>query len=201
VRARTAFLLLGALLCGCPLPQPIPETGKSGPITPPRVVADDTIQAVRLPQTVVEVPAGCSTAPSYVLGAPLRDPNTTEPVVARWFVNYDPRQLPNPSVVVQQEDDIPAPDASADEPTLRQTPTFTFAPYAWSTASGTGGGDGSVEGALHVVELVVSNGFDTAFDLSTAARPFRKPLLNFEVQVFRWVFLTVAPSSDAPCPP
>jgi hypothetical protein len=162
------------------------------------VVVDDTIRQVAYPAPVVEVPAACAIAPSYALTAPLRDANTVETVVARWFVNYDTRN--SSTVSPEQGEEIPGPPDTADDPTLRQTSTFTFFPYDYPSVAGTGGVTGATVGALHVVELVVSNSFDPAYDTNQATLPYRKPTQNFEVQVYRWVFLTVPPSADAPCP-
>jgi hypothetical protein len=202
VSARNAPLLLALLLAGCPLPQPLPDYVPGQPVTPPRVVVDDNVRQVAFAQPIVEVPAGCTTAPTYALSSFLRDANTSETVVGRWFVNYDARVPNNPSVFIQQEDEVPAP-VSGDI-TLRQSGTFTFSPYLWPPAAGTGGGSSAAAGALNVVELVLSNGFDSASGNTSTDRPNRKPLSNldvqFEVQVYRWVFLTVPPSTATPCP-
>jgi hypothetical protein len=184
---------LGALLVGCPLPQPLPDYPEGQPVTPPRVVVNDTFRTVPFPETVVRVPAGCPEAPLYALGATLRDANTVEPIVARWFVNYD---LANRPTVTPQfaEDLLGAGDDSFD----RETRSFEFPPYQYASVAGSGAS--GTAGALHVVELVVSNGFDPNFDTPTAELPYRQPKLGFEVQVYRWVFLTVTPSADVACP-
>ena len=49
-----------ALLAGCPLPQPLPDYPEGQPITPPRIVVDDTFRTVAYPESVVRVPAGCA---------------------------------------------------------------------------------------------------------------------------------------------
>jgi hypothetical protein len=167
------------------------------------VVVDDNVRQVAFPRTIVEVPAGCATAPTFALSVYLRDANTTETVEGRWFVNYD--GVPNSdTVVIQQTDEIPPPDSTATDPTLRQSSTFTFAPYLRAPVPGTGGADGSVAGGLFVVEYVVSNGFDPASGSGSADRPNRKPFgsldVQFEVQVYRWVFLSVPPTAATPCP-
>ena len=184
-----------AVLAGCPIPQPLPDYPKGQPVTPPRVVVSDTLA---YPDTVVQVPAGCALAPSYPLSADLRDAITNETVAARWFVNYDPTRQP---AFTPQQDDLVAGSSVGAQDTLRKLPRpFVFPPYQYAPALGTGGGDGAAPGALHVVELVVSNGFDPAAESAEAAQPYRTALIGFEVQVYRWVFLTVAASACVPCP-
>lgn len=192
---RWALLAAVAALTGCPIPQPLPDYPEGQPVTPPRVVIGDTLA---FPETVIRVPAGCAIAPSYPLSADLRDAITNETVVARWFVNYDPARQP---AFTPQQDDLVAGASGGAEDTLRKLPRpFVFPPYQYAPAHGTGAGAGAAQGALHVVELVVSNGFDPAAESAEAAQPYRTALVGFEVQVFRWVFLTVAASADVPCP-
>lgn len=188
-----AALAALALLAGCPIPQPLPDYPKGQPVTPPRIVVDDTLRRPAYPETVIRVPAGCAVEPVYPLDAYLRDV-TTEPFAARWFVNYDPKS--QPTFVPQQRDDV----LSVSGSDLRQLPRpFSFPPYQYVPVPGSAA-SGALPGALSVVELVVSNGFDGSADTTGAAQPYRTPLLGFEVQVFRWVFLTVPAGADVPCP-
>ncbi len=200
---RAAFALAGALLlAGCPIPQPLPDY-PPGTITPPRIVMDDSISQIAYPETVVLVPEGCPTtaAPSFPLSAALVDVNTIEQVSARWFVNYDPmdpaRNAP------RQEDEIHGVNTTPLQ-TRRTVPMFTFHPYgSYGTVGSTGSGDGRNLGAVEIVELVVSNGFDPAGDPpgSAAPLPFRSPAPGFETQMFRWVFVTVqSPTVTCPSP-
>jgi hypothetical protein len=202
VRAIPATAVAAALLLsGCPLPQPLPEYSK-GTVTPPRIVMD----GLALPDTLVQVPAGCAAGPSYPLAAKLIDTNTTEAVTARWFVDYDPQNSSRCSPA-QPQSVIPAPSTGSD-PTVRDVPAYVFAPY--DHPSPVGGASGGAAGVVHVVELVVSNNFDPAADDnalckpdSAISRPYRTPAsetggVQFETQSFRWVFLTV---SGVPCPP
>ena len=193
---RWPLLAALAVLAGCPIPQPLPDYPKGQPVTPPRMVVSDVLA---YPETVVRVPAGCALAPTYALTAELRDAITNETVSARWFVNYDPAS--QPAFTPQQDDLVPGVGVGAQDTRRRLPRPFTFPPYQYAPALGTGGGDGAVPGALHVVELVVSNGFDPAAEGAEAALPYRTPLIGFEVQVYRWVFLTVPASADVPCPP
>ncbi len=180
-----------ALLVGCPLPQPLPDYPEGQPVTPPRIVVDDTIRSVASPESVVRVPAGCPVEPVYPLSTSLRDAITNEDVVVRWFVNYDPTNQSSVNPLFPEV--IPPPDGG--DPTLRETRPFEFPAYQYASAEGSGAT--RTAGALHVVELVVSNGFDPNADTPTAALPYRKPKLGFEVQVYRWVFLTVPPSPES----
>ncbi|HEY6005416.1 MAG TPA: hypothetical protein VIV57_21230 [Anaeromyxobacter sp.] len=196
MRARTPAWLALAALAGCPIPQPLPDYPAGSPVTPPRIVVD------RIPNadTVIRVPAGCTTAPAYDLGATLIDVITIDVVRVRWFVNYDP----NDSSRYRPEQEADIFGVNVNPPvTERTVPTFTFRPYdGFPTIANTGGGSGRNEGALHVVELVVSNGFDpAATDNPPSALPYRTPLAGFETQVYRWTFLTVLPSPTVTCPP
>lgn len=195
---KLAIAVAGALLlAGCPIPQPLPEY-EAGTITPPRIVMDDSTSQIAYPGTVVLVaPEICTTpAPSYPLSAALVDVNTIEQVSARWFVNYDPE---DPVLGKwRQEDEIPGVNTTPPQ-TRRAVPTFTFYPYAnyGRTVAGTGNGmNGKDAGAVQIVELLVSNGFDPTRatpDLppgSGALLPYRSPALGFETQMFRWVFVT-----------
>ncbi|HET7824161.1 MAG TPA: hypothetical protein VFK90_02465 [Anaeromyxobacter sp.] len=188
-----AALAATAALVGCPIPQPLPDYAAGTAITPPRIVVDGITSG----GTVVRVPAGCTTAPTFPLDAKIIDVNTIEPVVARWFVNYDP----NDSARYSWEKEFTILGVSVNPPvTERQVPTYTFHPYdSFPTIENTGGGTGKNVGAVHIVELVVSNGFDpNANDNPPSALPNRTPSPGFETQLYRWMFLTV-PESPAGC--
>jgi hypothetical protein len=185
---RAAAAVAGALLvAGCPIPQPLPDY-PPGTITPPRVVVDDSVSSVSEPATVIKVPSGCPTSPTFALGAPLRDSNTIETIVVRWFVNYDPAD--GFARAIQHEQQIDEVDPA--DPTRRTAAPWTFSPYEYGAANGL---DPRDAGALHVVDMVVSNGFHPAGPL-----PNRSPAPGFEVQLYRWVFLNVPESGAVPCP-
>jgi hypothetical protein len=194
--ARTAAALAAAAaLVGCPIPQPLPDYAAGTAITPPRIVADGISNG----GTIVRVPAGCATPPTFALDAKLIDVNTIESVVARFFVNYDP----NDSSRYHVEREFTIPGVNGNPPvTERQVPTFTFRPYdGYPTIENTGSGSGQNVGAVLVVELVVSNGFDpAAVENPPAALPNRTPLPGFETQLYRWMFYTVASCSPTPAP-
>ncbi len=182
------LLLVAATLVGCPLPQPLPDY-PPGAVTPPRIVVDDSVTQIASPGTIVRVPANCPPghAPSFPLDAQIRDANTLEPIVVRWFVNYDPgpgaRQQPVFFETVTSN--VPT------DPTLRDIQSWTFFPYDYSSDSITTGAGGAA-GAFHIVELVVSNGFYVG---EAEPLPNRSPAPGFEVQVYRWVFLNVQEST------
>jgi len=194
MRRRTIAALAAAIaLAGCPLPQPLPDY-PAGTVTPPRIVVDQISRG----ETVVKVPASCPTPPVYELTAGLIDVNTIELVRARWFINYNPTDSSRYTPL--QQDDIPGIDATPPV-TERTVPPYTFRPYdGFPTIEGTGGNSGQNVGAVHVLELVVSNGFDPAAVSPPAALPNRTPLPGFETQLHRWVFLTVNASPSVPCP-
>jgi hypothetical protein len=186
---RLAAALPALLLAACPLPQPLPEYPEGQPVTPPRIVT----ASVAFPETVVRVPADCAVEPVISLTADLIDANTVELVEARWFVNYDPenqdRRRPHATQVPPDDDPLVI---------RRVVPPFPVEPYDYAPLTGAFGG---APGAVHVVELVVSNGFVPPEDEAEAPVPNRSALPGYETQVYRWVLLTV-PESQAslPCP-
>ncbi len=204
-RALVAAAATLLLLAGCPLPQPLADY-PAGTVTPPRILMDPLNQ----PQSTLLVPAGCSgAAPGYDLGAELVDNNTGETVTARWFVDYD-RQNSARCVPAAPEEVITGPGDQAQDPTRRKVSPYHFAPYDHDPA--TGGTDPAAPGVVHVVELVVSNRFDATADevalcnpgVPADTYPFRMPAsengVHFETQIYRWVFVNVAPSSVVACP-
>jgi len=183
---RPVLLATLALLAGCPLPQSLPEYPSTGKIAPPRIVSD----AASPIDPVITLAPDCPGADAdhvFTLGTLLIDENTAETVEARWFVDYeagrstDAPRLP-PEIILGPKDQI----------TLERPLTpFQFRPYVFDDAAFRAGG------GLHVVELVVSNGFKgTASEQASLARPWRTPDTQFETQVYRWVFHYV-PSGGA----
>jgi len=201
-------------LAGCPLPQPLPDY-PAGTITPPRILVDEID---RNAEVVRFVPAGCPTEPVFPLTATLYDTNNIETVEARWFVNYDATN--SNYYQASQDDPIPPdpdplvltrvvpPNTAAGEPQ-----PFLFRPYNYPPPNGippVSGPPYPAAGVVRVVELVVSNGFDpAALEWPESSLPRRATLAGFETQVYRWTFVTVAPSAScAPgqpgcvtCPP
>jgi hypothetical protein len=192
-----AALALAATLIGCPLPQPLPDY-PAGTVTPPRIL---TGTPTRDGESILPVPAGCPTGPTYALAARIYYQDSVTKLAARWFVDYRP-DVASRYAIQNANTEVPA---NSNSLLLeRDVPGFTFRPYEYGPPSEAGGGtDPTAAGVVHVVELVVSNGFDA--DVNTA-EPNRTPAVvpgsttRFEIQTHRWVFVTVAPSAAVPCP-
>lgn len=196
-RLLPVLLPAAVLLAGCPLPQPLPDY-PAGNVTPPRILTDGLASASGT--AVTFVPANCATQePTYTLRARVSDTNTIETIEARWFVNYDRDSVLNRQPQLPGSGPIPP---NADTTILeRQVPLFTFKPYDYEAMPGTSAAPGPSQdaGLTRIVELVVSNGFDPSKNTEESKLPFRMPLLGFETQVHRWVFVTVPPSAKVPC--
>jgi len=204
-RALLLALCLGTLLSGCPLPQPLANYPK-GTVTPPRILMDEMTYR----EPVVLVPAGCQNSPDYELGATLVDDNTSETVRVRWFVDYDRTNSARCAPVIP-EDDIQGQAESAPDPTHRTVKNYDFVPYDHPSVLVPGTAD-NAPGVVHVVEMVVSNQFDSASDDTSLCNqdtppttlPYRTPAsegsAQFETQTYRWVFVNQAASSALPCP-
>jgi len=189
-RVLPPVLALAGLLTatGCPLPQPLPDYQR-GTTTAPRIIMDGIVHR----ESIIRVPAGCSTEPAFPLaGVQLNDPNTSEQVVARWFIDYDATderlRLPVHEAIVAP------PDANAKDPLIRDVPAYTFHAYSFDDTVGPDLRPDAA-GVVHVVELVVSAEFDDALD-----PPNRAPVAGFETQTYRWVFVNVAPAGTVQCP-
>lgn len=167
--------VMAALLAsGCPLPQPLSETVTvdGGTVTPPRIVADSVVPS----DTVVQYNADCDGGASFTIQADLIDENTDESVDVRWFVDYvanagDPHSEPLRTTTLS-----PPTDAT----TLRTVPSYDpFDPTG-------------LDGSVHVVELVVSNGFYAqGTEPDGTALPNRTAMPGYETQVYRWIFQKV----------
>ncbi len=160
--------LTAAALWGCPLPQAVPSVVGQVRVPAPRIVYE-----LLAPQaTVVNVAKTCGALPQFTLSASVSDENPAEAVEARWFVDYDPQTASG-----IQAFSFPVPNPADPSNPRRAVEPFIFAPADWEGPAY----------ALHVVELVVSNGF---YSVGVPGLPFpnRTPLDGFETQVFRWVF-------------
>lgn len=183
-----------AALAGCPLPQPLPDY-PPGTVTPPRILV---ASATRTAEPIIPVPAGCSTPPEFELGATLfYDQDVT--LEARWFVDYKAHDTNRQTIRNTVRQVLPDDDPSVQ---TRSVPAFRFHPYDFAPAEETGIPAGTAPyggpGLVHVVELVVSNGFDSSDDVPEPNRtPAHTTNVAFEVQVFRWTFVNVA---GLPCP-
>jgi hypothetical protein len=169
-RGGLALLAAAAALSGCPLPQAVPEIGLNGQVLvpAPRIV----YELVNPQVTVVDIQKSCPSQPRFSLSAVIADESTTEAVEARWFVDYDAASQTTSSVAASE---FPLPDPDPTNPHRALSP-FVFLPGDWQGAQ-----------ALHVVELVVSNGFYATTETGLPL-PNRTPQPGYETQVFRWVF-------------
>ena len=164
---RSAVLAAGlALLCaGCPLPQPLPVVQRTGgpTVTPPRILVDTALPG----DAVVTVGSNCPSDSTIAFSATVEDLNLDDTVEARWFVDYSlQKHAPNASTFAQ---------AAADG----TNPLRELAPYRFLPAVEV------ADGKSHVVELVVSNGFQPQ-GTPGLALPDRSPAPGYETQVFRW---------------
>ncbi|BDG06584.1 hypothetical protein [Anaeromyxobacter oryzae] len=184
------------LLAGCPLPQPLPDY-PAGTVTPPRILAASTTRGV---ESLIPVPAGCATEPTLDLDATIFYQDTVT-VEARWFVDY---KTTEPSrYAIQNTSGITAVPPDPDPTVLtRAVPRFHFRPYGYPVPDELAGGlDRQAPGVVHVVELVVSNGFDASADVPEPNRtPAHTSTGQFEIQTYRWTFVNVAPNATVTCP-
>ena len=193
-KATPALLALAVALAGCPIPQPLPDY-PPGTVTPPRILMA-TVQPAS--GAVIRVGTDCTypdNQPSFELSASIFDSDAIEPVVARWFVNYDmteehPSQTPiggdrtvlgnsDPTVLVRVMTDTPFAGNG-----------HAFYPYLHAPPDGTGTRTGvpyNEAGTVRVVELLVSNNFQP----EPSSPKSRQPAPNYEVGLHRWVFLLV----------
>ena len=179
---RIALLAAAALplLGGCPIPQPLAEVSKTGTtFTPPRIFVDVTATTLAPLDTVVPYETDTATCvPEFQIKATVIDDNTDEIVGARWFVDYATAPA-SPWIrgvdLSPDADEIPPPTPAG---TVRTVPTLTFRPTEHA-------------GNVHVVELVVSNGFATG---PGQPLPNRSPAPQYEVQMYRWMFVGQAGS-------
>lgn len=181
---------LGALLAGCPIPQTLPDYPSTGAIAPPRLRSDLTTPG----ETVIEVAPDCAAPPTFTLTASAAYDDTTKPFEARWFVDY---RADRPSQARDQSrEPIPAPENGVD--VIRPITPWGFQPYAYDPGADEPAHQAFRDGGgLHVVELVVSNGF--ADDPGPPERPWRSAAPNFETQVHRWVFHYVPSGAGGAC--
>ena len=181
-----ATFAAGAILEGCPIPQPLPGVGSidgGRPVTPPRVLTDSAHPGLAM--TDYGPLVSCPPGSRFDVSATLVDENSEEPVEVRWFVDYDPDSQPLRTPLQVQT--LPPPV----DPTqyLRFPSPFPFTPWDF---------DRPAE-RVHVVELTVSNGFlELGKPGPPGSLPNRTAAPGFEVQVFRWTF---QPSPTGGCGP
>ena len=180
-------LSCGALLGGCPIPQPLPGVGSIDgglPITPPRVQTNSA--QPRLAMTDYAPASACPPGSLFQVSATVIDENVEKPVEVRWFVDYEPdnqvRRTP-----LQLETLSPPSDTTQYR---RYPKAFPFSPWDFDAIGG---------GPNHVVEMTISNGFlPVGAAVPPGDLPNRTAAPGYEVQVFRWTF---QPSSTGGCGP
>jgi hypothetical protein len=181
----------GAILGGCPIPQPLPGVGSIDgglPITPPRVLTDSAHPGQALTD-YGPVPSPCrppgAPKPYFDVSATLVDENSEEPVEVRWFVDYDPESQPLRTPLQIQT--LPPP---ADPTQYQRFPSpFLFSPWDFN----------QLGEQVHVVEMTISNGFlPVGAAVPPGSLPNRTAAPGYEVQIFRWTF---QPSPTGGCGP
>ena len=181
-----AALAGGALLGGCPIPQPLPGVGSIDgglPITPPRVLTSSAEPGLAM--TSYGPVDSCPPGSLFQVSAELIDENSEEPVEVRWFVDYDPdNQLLRTPLLIET---LPPP---ADPQQYKRFPgPFPFSPWDF---------DRPTE-RVHVVEMTISNGFlPVGAEVPPGDLPNRTAAPGYEVQIFRWTF---QPSTSGGCGP
>ncbi len=181
-----AALASGALLGGCPIPQPLPGVGSIDgglPITPPRVLTSSAEPGLAM--TSYAPLDSCPPGSTFQVSAELIDENSEEPVEVRWFVDYDPDdQLLRTPLQIET---LPPP---TDPQQYKRFPgAFAFSPWDF---------DRPTE-RVHVVELTISNGFlPVGAAVPPGDLPNRTAAPGYEVQIFRWTF---QPSASGGCGP
>jgi hypothetical protein len=181
-----AVLAGGALLGGCPIPQPLPGVGSIDgglPITPPRILTSSAEPGLAMTNygPVTSCPAGSA----FQVSATLIDENSEEPVEVRWFVDYDPdNQLLRTPLQIET---LPPP---ANSQQYKRFPkAFPFAPWDFDRPTD----------RVHVVEMTISNGFlPVGAAVPAGDLPNRTAAPGYEVQIFRWTF---QPSPSGGCGP
>ncbi len=184
--ALLAVLAGGAVLGGCPIPQPLPGVGSIDgglPITPPRVLTSSAIPLLALSDYGPR--AACPAGSAFQISANVVDENSEEPVEVRWFVDYDPdsQLLRTP----MQVETLPPP--TDPQQFMRFPRPFSFVPWDFDLPSV----------RVHVVEMTISNGFlPVGAPVPPGSLPNRTAATGYEVQIFRW---TYQPAASGGCGP
>jgi hypothetical protein len=175
--ALSTAAVAGGMLAGCPIPQPLPGVGNiDGGVTPPRILADGVHPgATFIPYD--DAPGSCDGGARFVLQATVVDQTPDDQVEGRWFIDYSTSGAPRYAYYAPFSFTVELPDVTST------SASFPFAPAA----------EGWPGLPAHVVELVVSNGFDNA-NLD-GGLPNRAPRPGYETTLYRWVFQPVPGSA------
>lgn len=164
-----AALPFALSLAGCPIPQPLAEVARSadgGAVSTPIILPETAVPT----DTVVRVKPDCPAPAQFTLSATVEDLDTDESVEARWFVDW---RADSPGLLT---DDPVSASGDPSDP-RRPIPPVPFSPYTYGKPPAS---------SMHVVEVVVSNGFLPTTDLT---QPFQRAASPpFLTQSYRWVF-------------
>jgi len=176
--ALSAAAVAAGTIAGCPIPQPLPGVGNTdGGVTPPRILFDGVHpNATFIPYD--DTPGACDGGPRFDVQATVADQNPDDVVEGRWFIDYDSTNLIRYQFYTSPE--FPFQPQLPDQTSVRARYSFdplqALAPIP-----------------VHTLELVVSNGFDSA--TPDGGLPNRTPRPGYETQVYRWVFQPVPGSA------
>lgn len=174
----SAALAAALALAACPIPQPLAEVARSadgGAVSTPIILPETAVPA----GTVVPVKPDCPAPAQFTLSATVEDLDTDEAVEARWFVDWAPDR---PTLL--ESDPVSASNDPSDP--RRLIPAVPFSPYTYGKPP---------QSAMHVVEVVVSNGF---LPTSDPTQPFQRAASPpFVTQSYRWVFQYVDPADPS----
>ncbi len=171
----------GVLVCaqaGCLIPQTVDPIVAS-PHAPPQIVPEN-MPPYLLPRVLTLFQQGASdvsaSPPCHCHlefdGLSVEEPDSTVTLEARWFVDYDPSNVPSTRVVFS---DQIAPNFNDVTQTTRPLRTFVF-----DAANA-----GIVSSGLHVVEVVV--GETTGFNPASTTLPNRAMLQGYTAATYKFV--------------
>jgi hypothetical protein len=172
----------GVLVCaqaGCLIPQTV-DAIVASPHAPPQIVPEN-MPPYLLPRVLTLFQQGASdvsaSPPCHCHlefdGLSVEEPDSTVTLEARWFVDYDPSNIPS-TRFVRTPDPVPGNFNDATQ-TTRPLPTFSFDAAEL----------GIVSSGLHVVEVVV--GETTGFDPASTTLPNRAMLQGYTAATYKFV--------------
>ena len=172
----------GVLVCaqaGCLIPQTV-DAIVATPHAPPQFVPEN-MPPYLLPRVLTLFQQGSSdvsaSPPCHCHlefdGLSVEEPDSTVTLEARWFVDYDPSNIPS-TRFVRTPDPVPGNFNDVTQ-TTRPLPTFSFDAAEV----------GIVSSGLHVVEVVV--GETTGFDPASTTLPNRAMLQGYTAATYKFV--------------
>ena len=172
----------GVLVCaqaGCLIPQTV-DAIVATPHAPPQFVPEN-MPPYLLPRVLTLFQQGANdvsaSPPCHCHlefdGLSVEEPDSTVTLEARWFVDYDPSNIPS-TRFVRTPDPVPGNFNDVTQ-TTRPLPTFSFDAAEV----------GIVSSGLHVVEVVV--GETTGFDPASTTLPNRAMLQGYTAATYKFV--------------